>query len=241
MIEINRLNKWYGDFHVLEDVDEVIENGQTVVICGPSGSGKSTLLRCINGLEPFQKGEVLVDDTSVSDPKTNLYKLREKIGMVFQRFELYPHMTAMENIILAPRKVRKWSKEKALDKAMELLKRVGMQDKADAYPANLSGGQQQRIAIARSLAMEPAYMMFDEPTSALDPEMIKEVLDVMVELAKAGMTMLCVTHEMGFAKEVADEIIFMDNGKIVERGTYDDFFNNPQTDRAKLFLSQILD
>lgn len=241
MIEINRLNKWYGDFHVLEDVDEVIENGQTVVICGPSGSGKSTLLRCINGLEPFQKGEVLVDDTSVSDPKTNLYKLREKIGMVFQRFELYPHMTAMENIILAPRKVRKWSKEKALDKAMELLKRVGMQDKADAYPANLSGGQQQRIAIARSLAMEPAYMMFDEPTSALDPEMIKEVLDVMVELAKAGMTMLCVTHEMGFAKEVADEIIFMDKGKIVERGTYDDFFNNPQTDRAKLFLSQILD
>lgn len=215
MIEINRLNKWYGDFHVLEDVDEVIENGQTVVICGPSGSGKSTLLRCINGLEPFQKGEVLVDDTSVSDPKTNLYKLREKIGMVFQRFELYPHMTAMENIILAPRKVRKWSKEKALDKAMELLKRVGMQDKADAYPANLSGGQQQRIAIARSLAMEPAYMMFDEPTSALDPEMIKEVLDVMVELAKAGMTMLCVTHEMGFAKEVADEIIFMDKGKIV--------------------------
>ena len=241
MIEINRLNKWYGDFHVLEDVDEVIENGQTVVICGPSGSGKSTLLRCINGLEPFQKGEVLVDDTSVSDPKTNLYKLREKIGMVFQRFELYPHMTAMENIILAPRKVRKWSKEKALDKAMELLKRVGMQDKADAYPANLSGGQQQRIAIARSLAMEPAYMMFDEPTSALDPEMIKEVLDVMVELAKAGMTMLCLTHEMVFDKVVADEIIFMDKGKIVERGTYDDFFNNPQTDRAKLFLSQILD
>ena len=241
MIEINRLNKWYGDFHVLEDVDEVIENGQTVVICGPSGSGKSTLLRCINGLEPFQKGEVRVDDTSVSDPKTNLYKLREKIGMVFQRFELYPHMTAMDNIILAPRKVRKWPKEKAQDKAMELLKRVGMQDKANAYPANLSGGQQQRIAIARSLAMEPAYMMFDEPTSALDPEMIKEVLDVMVELAKAGMTMLCVTHEMGFAKEVADEIIFMDKGKIVERGTYDDFFNNPQTDRAKLFLSQILD
>jgi len=241
MIEINKINKWYGDFHVLQDVDEVIENGQTVVICGPSGSGKSTLLRCINGLEPFQKGEILVDNTSVKDPKTDLYKLREKIGMVFQRFELYPHMTAMENITLAPRKVRKWSKEKARDKAMELLKRVGMVDKADAYPANLSGGQQQRIAIARSLAMEPAYMMFDEPTSALDPEMIKEVLDVMVELAKAGMTMLCVTHEMGFAKEVADEIIFMDKGKIVERGTYDDFFNNPQTDRAKLFLSQILD
>lgn len=241
MIEINKINKWYGDFHVLQDVDEVIEHGQTVVICGPSGSGKSTLLRCINGLEPFQKGEILVDKISVKDPKTNLYKLREKIGMVFQRFELYPHMTAMENITLAPRKVRKWSKERAQDKAMELLKRVGMVDKADAYPANLSGGQQQRIAIARSLAMEPAYMMFDEPTSALDPEMIKEVLDVMIELAKAGMTMLCVTHEMGFAKEVADEIIFMDKGKIVERGTYDDFFNNPQTDRAKLFLSQILD
>lgn len=241
MIEINKINKWYGDFHVLQDVDEVIEHGQTVVICGPSGSGKSTLLRCINGLEPFQKGEILVDKISVKDPKTNLYKLREKIGMVFQRFELYPHMTAMENITLAPRKVRKWSKERAQDKAMELLKRVGMVDKADAYPANLSGGQQQRIAIARSLAMEPAYMMFDEPTSALDPEMIKEVLDVMIELAKAGMTMLCVTHEMGFAKEVADEIIFMDKGKIVERGTYNDFFNNPQTDRAKLFLSQILD
>jgi len=241
MIEINKINKWYDDFHVLNDIDEVIEKGQTVVICGPSGSGKSTLLRCVNGLEPFQKGEILVDGISVGDAKTNLYKLRENIGMVFQRFELYPHMTAMENIILAPRKVRKWSKDKAIAKAEELLVRVGMEDKADAYPANLSGGQQQRIAIARSLAMEPEYMMFDEPTSALDPEMIKEVLDVMVELVKAGMTMLCVTHEMGFAREVADEIIFMDEGKIVERGTYDEFFNNPQTDRAKLFLSQILD
>ena len=241
MIEINKINKWYDDFHVLTDVNEVIEKGQTVVICGPSGSGKSTLLRCVNGLEPFQKGEILVDGIAVGDPKTNLYKLREKIGMVFQRFELYPHMTAMENIVLAPTKVRKWSKEKAQAKAVELLKRVDMEDKAEAYPANLSGGQQQRIAIARSLAMEPDYMMFDEPTSALDPEMIKEVLDVMVELVKAGMTMLCVTHEMGFAREVADEIIFMDEGKIVERGTYDEFFNNPQTDRAKLFLSQILD
>ena len=241
MIEINKINKWYDDFHVLTDVNEVIEKGQTVVICGPSGSGKSTLLRCVNGLEPFQKGEILVDGIAVGDPKTNLYKLREKIGMVFQRFELYPHMTAMENIVLAPTKVRKWSKEKAQAKAVELLKRVDMEDKAEAYPANLSGGQQQRIAIARSLAMEPDYMMFDEPTSALDPEMIKEVLDVMIELVKAGMTMLCVTHEMGFAREVADEIIFMDEGKIVERGTYDEFFNNPQTDRAKLFLSQILD
>jgi ABC-type polar amino acid transport system ATPase subunit len=241
MIEIKNINKWFDDFHVLVDVDEVIEKGKTVVICGPSGSGKSTLLRCVNGLEPFQKGEIFVDGASVSDPKTNLYQLREKIGMVFQRFELYPHMTALENIALAPRKVRKWSKEKANNKAMELLKRVGMEKKADAYPSNLSGGQQQRVAIARSLAMEPHYMMFDEPTSALDPEMIKEVLDVMVELAKDGMTMLCVTHEMGFAKEVADEIIFMDEGMIVERGTYENFFNNPQTDRAKLFLSQILD
>jgi len=241
MIEIKKINKWFDDFHVLTDVDEVIENGQTVVICGPSGSGKSTLLRCVNGLEPFQKGEILVDGVSVGDPNTKLYKLRENIGMVFQRFELYPHMTAIDNITLAPKKVLKWSKEKAHDKAMELLTRVGMTDKADSYPANLSGGQQQRIAIARSLAMEPEYMMFDEPTSALDPEMIKEVLDVMVELARAGMTMLCVTHEMGFAKEVADEIIFMDEGKIVERGTYEEFFNNPQTDRAKLFLSQILD
>lgn len=241
MIEIHNVNKWYDDFHVLTDVNEVIEKGQTVVICGPSGSGKSTLLRCVNGLEPFQKGEILVDGVSVGDPKTNLYKLREKIGMVFQRFELYPHKTAIENITLAPMKVRKWSKERATEKAMELLKRVGIEAKANAYPANLSGGQQQRVAIARSLAMEPSYMMFDEPTSALDPEMIKEVLDVMIDLAKGGMTMLCVTHEMGFAREVADEIIFMDEGKIVERGTYEEFFNNPQTDRAKLFLSQILD
>jgi ABC-type polar amino acid transport system ATPase subunit len=241
MIEINKLNKWFDDFHVLTDIDEVIERGQTVVICGPSGSGKSTLLRCINGLEPFQKGEVLVDGVSVGDSKTNLYKLREKIGMVFQRFELYPHMTALQNITLAPMKVRKLSKKKAKEKAMQLLERVGIPEKADAYPANLSGGQQQRVAIARSLAMEPEYMMFDEPTSALDPEMIKEVLDVMIDLAKGGMTMLCVTHEMGFAREVSDEIIFMDEGLIIERGTYEEFFNNPKTERAKEFLSQILD
>jgi len=241
MIEINKLNKWFDDFHVLTDIDEVIERGQTVVICGPSGSGKSTLLRCINGLESFQKGEVLVDGVSVGDSKTNLYKLREKIGMVFQRFELYPHMTALQNITLAPMKVRKLSKKEAKEKAMQLLERVGIPEKADAYPANLSGGQQQRVAIARSLAMEPEYMMFDEPTSALDPEMIKEVLDVMINLAKGGMTMLCVTHEMGFAREVADEIIFMDEGLIIERGTYEEFFNNPKTERAKEFLSQILD
>ena len=240
MIEIKNVSKWFGDFQVLTKVNETIQRGQTVVICGPSGSGKSTLLRCVNGLEPYQRGEIIVDGTSLSDPRTNLYKLRENIGMVFQRFELYPHMTALQNVTLAPMKVRKLSKEKAKQKAMELLERVGIPDKADAYPANLSGGQQQRVAIARSLAMEPKYMMFDEPTSALDPEMIKEVLDVMVELAKGGMTMLCVTHEMGFAREVADEIIFMDFGKIVERGTYEEFFKNPKSERAKEFLKQIL-
>ncbi|UCG08173.1 MAG: amino acid ABC transporter ATP-binding protein [Desulfobacterales bacterium] len=240
MIEIKNVNKWFGEFQVLTDINETIERGQTVVICGPSGSGKSTLLRCINGLEPYQKGQILVDGVSLSDPKTNLYKLRENIGMVFQRFELYPHMTALQNITLAPMKVRKLSKDKARKKAMELLQRVGIPDKADSYPANLSGGQQQRVAIARSLAMEPKYMMFDEPTSALDPEMIKEVLDVMIDLAKEGMTMLCVTHEMGFAREVADEIIFMDFGKIVERGTYEGFFKNPKSERAKEFLKQIL-
>ena len=195
MIEIKNISKWFDDFQVLAEINETIERGQTVVICGPSGSGKSTLLRCINGLEPFQKGEIIVDGVSLSDPKTNLYKLRENIGMVFQRFELYPHMTALQNISLAPMKVRKLSKQKAKEKAMALLEQVGIPEKADAYPANLSGGQQQRVAIARSLAMEPKYMMFDEPTSALDPEMIQEVLDVMVALAKEGMTMLCVTHE----------------------------------------------
>jgi ABC-type polar amino acid transport system ATPase subunit len=240
MIEIRNVSKWFDDFQVLTDINETIEKGQTVVICGPSGSGKSTLLRCINGLEPYQKGEIFVDGVSLSDSKTNLYKLRQNIGMVFQRFELYPHMTALQNIALAPMKVRKWPRAKATEKARALLKRVGIPDKADAFPANLSGGQQQRVAIARSLAMEPKYMMFDEPTSALDPEMIKEVLDVMIDLAKEGMTMLCVTHEMGFAKEVADEIIFMDFGKIVERGTYEGFFNQPKSDRAKEFLSQIL-
>ncbi|MGD9124762.1 MAG: amino acid ABC transporter ATP-binding protein [Desulfarculaceae bacterium] len=241
MIQIKNVSKWFDDFQVLKDINETIERGQTMVICGPSGSGKSTLLRCINGLEPYQKGEIIVDEVSLSDSKVNLYKLREKIGMVFQRFELYPHMTALQNITLAPIKVRKWSRKKAETKAMELLERVGIPEKAGSHPANLSGGQQQRVAIARSLAMEPSYMMFDEPTSALDPEMIKEVLDVMIDLAKGGMTMLCVTHEMGFAREVADEIIFMDEGAIVERGTYEEFFNNPKTQRARNFLDQILD
>ena len=240
MIEIKNVSKRFGEFKVLSDINETVERGQTMVICGPSGSGKSTLLRCVNGLEPYQQGEIIVDGVSLSDPKTNLYKLRENIGMVFQRFELYPHMTVIQNISLAPMKVRKWSKEKAQKKAAELLERVGIPEKAQSYPANLSGGQQQRVAIARSLAMEPNYMMFDEPTSALDPEMIKEVLDVMIDLAKEGMTMLCVTHEMGFAREVADEIIFMDFGRIVERGTYEEFFKNPKSDRAKEFLKQIL-
>jgi len=240
MIEIKNVSKRFGDFKVLSDINETVERGQTMVICGPSGSGKSTLLRCVNGLEPYQEGEIIVDGVSLSDPKTNLYKLRENIGMVFQRFELYPHMTVIQNISLAPMKVRKWSKDKAQKKAMELLERVGIPEKAQSYPANLSGGQQQRVAIARSLAMEPNYMMFDEPTSALDPEMIKEVLDVMIDLAKEGMTMLCVTHEMGFAREVADEIIFMDFGRIVERGTYEGFFKNPKSERAKEFLKQIL-
>jgi glutamate/aspartate transport system ATP-binding protein len=240
MIEIKDMSKWYGDFQVLSRISEVIHRGQTVVVCGPSGSGKSTLLRCINGLEPFQEGEVLVDGVSVSDPSTNLYQLRQKIGMVFQRFELYPHMTALQNITLAPIKVKKKTREEAERKATELLVRVGIPDKANSFPANLSGGQQQRVAIARALAMEPEVMMFDEPTSALDPEMIKEVLDVMIDLAKGGMTMVVVSHEMGFAREVADEIIFMDEGKIIERGTGEEFFKNPKSERTKDFLSKIL-
>jgi ABC-type polar amino acid transport system ATPase subunit len=240
MIEIKNVSKWYGDFQVLSGINETIDRGQTVVICGPSGSGKSTLLRCINGLESYQKGEITVEGISLSDPKTNLYKVRRKIGMVFQKFELYPHMTVLHNITLAPMKVLKKSKQEAEKRAIALLERVGIPEKAKEYPANLSGGQQQRVAIARSLAMDPGYMLFDEPTSALDPEMIKEVLDVMIDLAKEGMTMIVVTHEMGFAREVADEIIFIDEGKIVERGTDESFFANPKSERTKAFLSQIL-
>ena len=240
MIEIKNVSQWYGDFQVLDGINETIDRGQTVVICGPSGSGKSTLLRCINGLEPYQKGEITVEGISLSDPKTNLYKLRRKIGMVFQKFELYPHMTVLHNITLAPMKVLKKSKKEAEKRAIALLERVGIPEKAMEYPANLSGGQQQRVAIARSLAMDPGYMLFDEPTSALDPEMIKEVLDVMIDLAKEGMTMIVVTHEMGFAREVANEIIFIDEGKIVERGTDESFFANPKSERTKAFLSQIL-
>lgn len=240
MIEIKNVSKWYDDFQVLTNINETIARGQTVVICGPSGSGKSTLLRCVNGLEPYQKGEIIVDGISLSNPKTNLYKLRQRIGMVFQKFELYPHMTVLNNITLAPMKVLKKSKHEAEKRAIALLERVGIPEKAMAYPANLSGGQQQRVAIARSLAMDPGYMLFDEPTSALDPEMIKEVLDVMIDLAKEGMTMIVVTHEMGFAREVANEIIFIDEGKIIERGTDESFFANPKNERTRAFLSQIL-
>ena len=240
MIEIKNVSKWYGDFQVLNGINETIDRGQTVVICGPSGSGKSTLLRCINGLEPYQKGEIIVEGTSLSDPKTNLYKLRRKIGMVFQKFELYPHMTVLHNITLAPMKVLKKSKKEAEKRAIALLERVGIPEKAMEYPANLSGGQQQRVAIARSLAMDPGYMLFDEPTSALDPEMIKEVLDVMIDLAKEGMTMIVVTHEMGFAREVAHRVVFMDEGQIVEVAPPNEFFTQPGTDRARLFLSKIL-
>jgi ABC-type polar amino acid transport system ATPase subunit len=240
LIQIKDMSKWYGDFQVLKDITEEIKMGQTVVVCGPSGSGKSTLLRCINGLEPFQKGEITVDGVSVSDRSTNLYKLRTEIGMVFQRFELYPHMTALQNITLAPMKARNKPKKEAQANAMELLQRVGIPEKAREYPANLSGGQQQRVAIARSLAMEPKIMMFDEPTSALDPEMIKEVLDVMIDLSKGGMTMIVVTHEMGFAREVADEIIFMDEGMIVERGTDIRYFQTPKNPRTREFLDKIL-
>lgn len=240
MIEIVNVSKWFGDLKVLDNVNETIKKGQVVVICGPSGSGKSTLLKSLNGLEPFQEGDIRVDGISLKDPKTDFIKLRQKMGMVFQRFELYPHMKVLENITIAPVKVLKQSKSKANKKAMELLERVGIPEQADKYPGNLSGGQQQRVAIARALAMEPDIMLFDEPTSALDPEMIKEVLDVMVDLAKSGMTMAVVTHEMGFAKEVADEIIFMDDGRIIERGTDKTFFENPETERAKDFLRKIL-
>lgn len=240
MIEIVNLSKWFGKFRVLDNINEVIRRSQVVVVCGPSGSGKSTLCKCLNGLEEFQEGDVIIDGISLKNSATDLIKLRQRIGMVFQRFELYPHMSALENIALAPMKVKKLTRGEAEKKAMALLERVGIPEQANKYPGNLSGGQQQRVAIARALAMEPEIMLFDEPTSALDPEMIKEVLDVMIALAKSGMTMIVVTHEMGFAKEVADEIIFMDQGRIIERATDKNFFANPQTERAKEFLNKIL-
>src|SRR3989337_2131576 len=239
-IEFKQVNKWFGKLHVLRDVTVRVEAGQVVVVCGPSGSGKSTLIRCVNRLEPIQSGEIVVNGLSLSDPALNPSRLRAEVGMVFQSFNLYPHMTALENIVLAPRKVKGLARTEAEQIAMTLLERVGIPEKAGAHPANLSGGQQQRVAIARALAMQPKIMLFDEPTSALDPEMIKEVLDVMTQLARSGMTMLVVTHEMGFAKAVAHRMFFMDNGEIVEQGPPSTFFSNPREERTKLFLSQIL-
>ena len=240
MIEIEHLSKWYGDFRVLTDCTTAIAKGEVVVVCGPSGSGKSTLIKCVNGLEPFEEGRITVETISVGDARTNLPRLRARIGMVFQNFELYPHMSVTENICLAQVKVLKRSKSEAVARARALLDRVGLVDHADKYPGNLSGGQQQRVAIARALAMDPIAMLFDEPTSALDPEMINEVLDVMVGLAEEGMTMIVVTHEMGFARKVADRIVFMDEGRIVEDAPTDEFFAAPRSDRARLFLSKIL-
>ncbi len=234
------VNKWFGDFQALRDISVEVMPQEVVVIIGPSGSGKSTFIRCINRLEEHQEGLIIVDGIELGNDIRNIAAIRREIGMVFQQFNLFPHMTVMENISLAPMKVRHWSRDKAEAKAMELLQRVGIPEQAHKYPGQLSGGQQQRVAIARALAMEPKIMLFDEPTSALDPEMIKEVLDVMKELARSGMTMLVVTHEMGFAREVADRIIFFDQGRLVEQGTPEYFFENAQHPRTKLFLSQIL-
>jgi glutamate/aspartate transport system ATP-binding protein len=240
MISLKRVSKWYGTFQVLNDCSTEVARGEVVVVCGPSGSGKSTLIKCVNGLEPFQKGEIAVDGISVGDPKTNLPRLRARIGMVFQNFELFPHMTVTKNLTLGQVKVLGRSMEEATHKGMALLERVGLSAHKDKYPGQLSGGQQQRVAIARALSMDPIAMLFDEPTSALDPEMINEVLDVMVELAKEGMTMMVVTHEMGFARKVAHRVVFMDGGAIVEDATKDDFFGTPRSERAQLFLSKIL-
>jgi glutamate/aspartate transport system ATP-binding protein len=240
VISIRDISKWYGSFQVLGDCSTEVAKGEVVVVCGPSGSGKSTLIKCVNGLEPFQKGEIVVDGIPVGDPKTNLPKLRSRVGMVFQHFELFPHMSVTENLTLGQTKVLKRSKDAAVEKAEKLLQRVGLSDHKDKYPGQLSGGQQQRVAIARALSMDPIAMLFDEPTSALDPEMINEVLDVMVELAQEGMTMMVVTHEMGFARKVAHRVIFMDQGRIVEDAAKEDFFGKPRSDRAQQFLSKIL-
>lgn len=234
------VQKWYGNFHALRGVNMEVQKGEVVVIFGPSGSGKSTFIRTINRLEEHQGGQIVVDGVELTHDVRNIEMIRSETGMVFQQFNLFPHLTVMQNITLAPLNVRKWEKEKAEQIAIELLERVGIPEQADKFPGQLSGGQQQRVAIARALAMQPKIMLFDEPTSALDPEMIKEVLDVMIELAKSGMTMLVVTHEMGFARSVADTMYFFDEGNIVESGTPDDIFHNPQEDRTKLFLSQIL-
>ena len=240
MIRFRGVNKWFGPLHVLKDIDLHVTAGEVVVVCGPSGSGKSTLIRCINKLELIQRGDIVVDGMALGDTATDITKLRAEVGMVFQQFNLYPHMTALQNITLAPIKVRKQSRQEAGRIARDLLAKVGIPEKADHYPAQLSGGQQQRVAIARALAMQPKIMLFDEPTSALDPEMINEVLDVMVNLAREGMTMIVVTHEMGFAKNVAHRIIFMDEGRIVEEGGPKAFFANPKEERTRTFLSKIL-
>lgn len=241
MIRFQNVNKWYGrDHHVLKNINLEVKQGEVVVVCGPSGSGKSTLIRTINQLEPINDGEIWVDGIQANSTKTNINKLREEVGFVFQHFNLYPHLSVLENITLAPINVKKVDPATAKQQALELLERVGLANKKDAYPSNLSGGQQQRVAIARGLAMNPRVMLFDEPTSALDPEMIGEVLSVMKQLAESGMTMMVVTHEMGFAREVADRVIFLDHGEILEDTVPESFFTNPQTDRAKQFLRQIL-
>ena len=240
MIEINNLNKYFGTFQVLKNCNTFIEKGSVVVICGPSGSGKSTLIKCINGLEPFSSGEIIVDGMNVGKLKSDLPQLRAKTGMVFQNFELFPHLNILDNMLLAQKKVLKRSVLESEEKAMMLLKRIGLTDQRNKYPGQLSGGQQQRVAIARALAMDPIVMLFDEPTSALDPEMIKEVLDVMIELANEGMTMICVTHEMGFAKKVADKVIFMDNGGIIDDCSKQEFFETERSVRTKNFLDKIL-
>ncbi len=240
MIRIEKVSKWYGSFQVLADCTTHVDKGEVVVVCGPSGSGKSTLIRCVNGLEAIQQGRIEVNGTALDDPKTNLSKLRSHVGMVFQNFELFPHMRVTDNLTIAQTKVLGRSKEEAVARGLKMLDRVGLKAQAEKFPGALSGGQQQRVAIARALAMDPICMLFDEPTSALDPEMVNEVLDVMVELATEGMTMMCVTHEMGFARKVAGRVIFMDHGRIVEDATKDDFFGTPRSDRAQLFLSKIL-
>ena len=240
IIQTKDVKKWFGDFQALKGISMDVEEGEVLVICGPSGSGKSTLIRCINRLEQHQEGQIIVDGIELTNDLKNIEAIRSEVGMVFQSFNLFPHLTVMQNITLAQIWVRKKNRAEAEEKAMELLERVGIPEQAQKFPGQLSGGQQQRVAIARALAMEPKIMLFDEPTSALDPEMIKEVLDVMKELAQSGMTMIVVTHEMGFAKEVADRVMLFDEGQLVEQNTPEEFFNNPESERTKLFLSQIL-
>jgi len=240
IIQCEDVHKWYGEFHVLKGITTRIRRGEVVVVCGPSGSGKSTFIRTLNRLEEHQRGRIVVDGIELTSDLRNIDAIRREVGMVFQQFNLFPHLTVLQNVTLGPIHVKKMKKAEAVERAMELLRRVGIAEQAEKYPGQLSGGQQQRVAIARALAMNPAVMLFDEPTSALDPEMIKEVLDVMRELARSGMTMVCVTHEMGFAREVADRIIFFDRGKIVEENTPQEFFSNPKEERSRLFLSQIL-